>query len=129
LDQKLRLVFAEIAAGLTLAVSALYPIGFYDKALAAGRGTTLLAIGLSIVAFVLCLKIKSLLVGSLLIFGGVLLQLPQVLAIISERAIEVPGPIFGVISFSPVLIFGITKTVRSRKNLAIPKTTEAIQKH
>lgn len=116
MDRRLRLAIAKVAAVATLAASTAYIIGFYDSSLVVGRGTTLAAIFLAVLAFALSVRIKSLFVGMLLTIGGILMQVPPALAIIAERAVEIPGPIFGVISFTPVIILGVTKTVRSNKN-------------
>jgi hypothetical protein len=67
-----------------------------------GRGTTLIALGLSVVAFILALRIRSLVVASFLTVAGVMMWTPALATIIAERAIVYPGPILGIISFSPM---------------------------
>jgi hypothetical protein len=82
---RIRLILSVIAALATLAMSAIYVLGFYDASFTTnvGRESAVHAILLSVITFVLCLKIRSFAVGGLLILAGVLMQLPPVLAIIA----------------------------------------------
>jgi hypothetical protein len=115
--RQMRLVGAQVAALLTLAFSLLYVSVFYDPSLAkySVRGVTLLAIFLSVVAFVLSVRIRSPTVGWTLILGGLAIQIPPVQAIAERGAVQIPGPILGVIFFSPILILGVVKLVMMRR--------------
>jgi hypothetical protein len=103
-----------VVSGITFLLTLLYTIDFYDSSLALNvRGSTLLAIAIALaaVSFVLALKIRAPIVATLLTLGGIVIWIPPVAAIISERAILLPSPILGVISFSPILGLGITKFI------------------
>ena len=74
---------------------------------------------LSIVAFALCVRIRSPAVAGMLIAGGVIMLIPPLQAIEQAGAIAVPGPIFGVISFADILVLGLVKAVGLRKREAL----------
>ena len=98
---------ANLAAAATLAFSVLYLLGFY-----AGitfRGASLLAIFLSIAAFLVSLRIKSVSVAAMLTLAGLLIQIPPLQAIAVAGTIAYPGPILGVVFFIPILILGLAK--------------------
>jgi hypothetical protein len=54
-------------------------------------------------------------VASFLILAGLMMWTPALATIIAEKAILYPGPILGVISFSPMVILGIAKFFTSLK--------------
>lgn len=120
-SRRARLISAELAAAVTLLFCSLYTAAFYDPGLAAytGRVSELVPIFLSVVAFVLCLRIKSPAIAGMLIAGGVIMQIPPLQAIAQAGAVAVPGPIFGVISFADTLILGLVKSVGLRKRDAL----------
>ena len=108
-----RLVIAQMLAAATVAMAAIYTMGFLDKFLEVGvaRISGLIAIALSVAAFALSIKLRSAVVVELLIAGGVIIMMPPVIAIVAAKAIAFPGPILGVISYSPILGLGIAKAV------------------
>ena len=112
-----RLIAAELAAAVTLLFCSLYTAAFYDPGLApyTGRESELVPIFLSVVAFVLCVRIRSPAVAGMLMAGGVIMQIPPLQAIAQAGVIAVPGPIFGVISFADILILGVVKAVGLRR--------------
>jgi hypothetical protein len=112
-----RLIAAGLAAAVTLLFSSLYTAAFYDPGLApyTGRESELVPIFLSIVAFALCVRIRSPVVAGMLIAGGVIMLVPPLQAIVQAGTIAVPGPIFGVISFADILVLGLVKAVGLRK--------------
>jgi hypothetical protein len=108
---RVRLLAADAAAALTLILAASYFLNFYG-ALGpnfAAKGASIFAIVLSIVAFVLCVRIKSYPVAGMLILGGILMQIPPVQAIAEAGGVSFPGPILGVIFFAPLLVLGLVK--------------------
>src|ERR1035437_5343743 len=109
--KRTRLIAADVVAAVTLVFSLFYTLGFYYPSLAAytGRESALLAIILSVVAFILCVRIRSGAVAGMLIAGGIIMQIPPVQALAEAGAVVVPGPILGVISFAIILILGIVK--------------------
>jgi hypothetical protein len=115
---QIRLLVAQILAGVTFLMTVIYTLGFYDSSLTFGLGriSALSAIALSILAFITSLRLKSNLVAGFLILGGIIMQIAPIQALIASGAIRVPGPIYGVLSFSPLLILGIVKALTSRKN-------------
>jgi hypothetical protein len=120
-SRRVRLIAAELAAAVTLLFSSLYTAAFYDPDLApyTGRESELVPIFLSIVAFALCVRIRSPAVAGMLIAGGVIMLIPPLQAIAQAGAIAVPGPIFGVISFADILVLGLVKVVGLRKREAL----------
>lgn len=114
-----RLNVAYGLSGLTLLLGLSYTIGFYDSSLALNvQALTILAIILAAISFVAALKIRVPLVATLLTLGGIIILIPPLNAIVSDGAISIPGPILGVIFFSPILILGLVKfatNYRSRK--------------
>lgn len=114
--RRARKIAAKLAAALTLLFALVSTVGFYEHSLAAftGRGYGLLAILLSLVAFALSLRIRSPAVAGMLVFGGILVQVPPVQAIMEAGVIAVPGPILGVISFVIILILGLIKAIGLR---------------
>jgi hypothetical protein len=108
---RIRLLIAEVTSGATLLLSLLYTVNFYDSSFPINtiKGETLIAIALSVVAFVLALKIRTFLVAALLTVAGIVIWIPPVAAIIEDKAILVPGPILGVIFFAPIIGLGIAK--------------------
>jgi len=78
----------------------------------------LVPIFLSVVAFALCVRIRSPAVAGMLIAGGVIMLIPPLQAIAQAGMIAVPGPIFGVISFADILVLGLVKAVGLRKREA-----------
>jgi hypothetical protein len=119
-SRRVRLIAAGLAAAVTLLFSSLYTAAFYDPGLApyTGRESELVPIFLSIVAFALCVRIRSPAVAGMLIAGGVIMLIPPLQAIAQAGMIAVPGPIFGVISFLDILILGLVKAVGLRKREA-----------
>lgn len=109
-----RLALAQVMAGATLLLALIYTAGFYDSAMRVGRGTTLFAIALSILAFGASLKIRSGLVAGVLIASGAIILIPPVIAILDAGAVTIPGPILGVIFFSPILVLGVVKALGAR---------------
>ncbi len=108
---KVRGLAANLAAAATVALSVLYLLGFY-----AGitfRGAALLAIFVSIAAFLLSLRIRSVSVAAMLMLAGLLIQIPPIQAIAEAGTIAYPGPILGVIFFIPILILGLVKAATS----------------
>jgi hypothetical protein len=119
---KIRFVISMILALGTLFVCSLYAFSFYGLVPAGlDKGSSIIAIILSTMAFVLCIRIKSYAVGGLLTVGGILLQIPPVQTIVTEGTITIPGPILGVIFFCPVLIFGLVKLARSKPKAPFTK--------
>ena len=114
--RKVRLLAAELAAALTLLFSLLYTVGFYEATLAAysGRGSGLLAITSSVVAFALSARIRSPAVAGMLVSGGVIMLTAPIPAIMEAGMIAYPGPILGVISFGIIIIFGLVKAIDLR---------------
>jgi hypothetical protein len=110
------LFLASVFSGISLLLSLLYTLTYFDINLTIGpsKGTTLVSLGLSVVAFVTTLKVKSHLVGVLLTISGLIIIIPPVSAIIADGTITYPGPILGVVFFSPILALGIAKLVTSR---------------
>jgi hypothetical protein len=124
---RFRLLLSAVFALGTLFVSSLYTFAYYHiipEGLS--KDSAIIAIILSIIAFVLCIRIKSYAVGGLLTLGGILMQIPPVQAIISVGTIAVPGPILGVIFFCPVLILGLVKLARSTTTPAATAATIAV---
>ncbi|SRR5579863_3696474 len=143
---QLRLIFAYLTSGATLALALVYTVAFYDSTFKflAGRGLTLYAIALAVVAFVAALRLRAIVVALFLTLAGLAIWVPPIDAIILEGAIRVPGPILGVIFFAPIFGLGFAKFVtvyRSKKelrkdnhlNIHSPSTTvseeEASAKH
>jgi hypothetical protein len=121
---RIRLIISIVFSTGVLFVSSLYFLSFYHLVPPGlDKGSSIIAIVLSVIAFVFSLRIKSLSVGGLLTLGGILMQIPPVQAIISAGRILVPGPILGVISFCPVLILGLAKLSLSRTKNIPPKTS------
>jgi hypothetical protein len=126
--QKARLIAADFAAAVTLLLSALYIARFYDPALPSlatftgGAGPALLAIFLSIVAFILSLRIKSSAIAGTLIIAGVMMQIPPLQAIAEAGRVVVPGPILGVVSFAPILVLGVAKAIGLRTKVVKQRT-------
>jgi hypothetical protein len=116
-SRRVRLIAAELAAAVTLLFSSLYTAAFYNPGLApyTGRESELVPIFLSIVAFALCVRIRSPAVAGMLIAGGVIILIPPLQAIAQAGMIAVPGPIFGVISFADILVLGLVKAAGLRK--------------
>jgi hypothetical protein len=116
-SRRVRLIAAELAAAVTLLFSSLYTAAFYDHSLApyTGRESELVPIFLSIVAFALCVRIRSPAVAGMLIAGGAVMLIPPLQAIVQAGMIAVPGPIFGVISFLDILVLGLIKASGLRK--------------
>jgi hypothetical protein len=110
-SKHIRVIIAQTVSGITLLLALLYTIGYYDTSLAVSADirATLLALALSIVAFGLAMKIRTPLVATLLVSAGMVIWIPPISAIIADKAILIPGPILGVISFSPILGLGIAK--------------------
>ncbi len=108
-----RLVIAQMLAAATVAMAAIYTMGFLDKFLEVGvaKISGLIAIALSVAAFALSIKLQSTVVAELLIAAGIIIMMPPVIAIVAAKAIVFPGPILGVISYSPILVLGIAKAV------------------
>jgi hypothetical protein len=112
---RFRLVLSIIFALGTLFSSSVYSLTYYHIIPAGlSRGSAVIAIILSVIAFALCVRINSKVVGGALTMAGILILLPPVQAIISDGRILVPGPIYGVLFFCPVLILGMVKLARSR---------------
>ena len=122
---QVRLGLANGLSGLTF-LGLFYTIGFYDSDLALNvKGLTILAIILSAISFVSALKIRAPLVASLLTIAGIIIWIPPLNAIVTDRAILIPGPILGVIFFSPIVILGLVKfatNYRSRKKSETQRT-------
>jgi hypothetical protein len=114
-----RLNLASGLSGLTLLLGLFYMIGFYDSSLALNvKGLTILAIVLAAISFVSALKIRAPLIAALLTIAGIIIWIPPLNAIVTDRAILIPGPVLGVIFFSPIVILGLVKfatNYRSRK--------------
>jgi hypothetical protein len=108
---RVRLLAAEAAAAVTLTLAASYFLRFYGVLGPefAVREASVFAIVLSIVAFVLCVRIKSYAVAGMLVLGGILMQVPPVQAIVQAGGVSYPGPILGVIFFAPLLVLGLVK--------------------
>jgi hypothetical protein len=124
-SKQIRLILAQVISGLALLFALLYTIGFYDSSLKvsiAGRGSTLFAIFFAVVGFVLALKIRAPPVATLLTLGGIVIWIPPLGAIVSAGAILFPGPILGVISFSPILGLGIVKFLTTYMSKKAEKT-------
>ncbi|MDA4132327.1 MAG: hypothetical protein OK454_04280 [Thaumarchaeota archaeon] len=119
-SRRVRLIAAELAAAVTLLFSSLYTAAFYDHSLApyTGRESELVPIFLSIVAFALCVRIRSPAVAGMLIAGGVIMLIPPLQTIAQAGRIAVPGPIFGVISFLDILVLGLAKAGGLRRREA-----------
>lgn len=104
---------------LTLLLGLSYMVEFYDSSLALNvRGLTILAIILGAISFVAALKIRASLVAILLTLSSIIILIPPLNAIVSDGTISIPGPIFGVIFFSPILVLGLVKfttNYRTRK--------------
>jgi uncharacterized protein YacL len=112
---RVKFVVSIILALGVFFVSSLYVLTFYDLVPPSlDKGSSIIAIVLSVIAFVLSFRIKSYAIGGLITLGGILLQIPPVQAIIAAGGIVIPGPILGVIFFCPVLILGLIILVRSR---------------
>ena len=124
---KARQVAGQAAAAVTLFLCALYGANFYDPGLVgfSVRGGTIAADVLSAVAFVLSLRIRSMSIAGMLTAGGLVIQVPPVQAIAEAGAVSVPGPIFGVIFFAPILVLGVIKAVGLRK--ASPEGADGAQ--
>jgi hypothetical protein len=122
---RVRLVLSIVFAFGTLSVSSLYAMSFYHL-IPPGldKGSSIIAIILSVIAFVLCLRIKSYVDGVVLIMAGIVMQIPPVQAIIGDGRILIPGPILGVIFFCPILILGLVKLATSR---AAPSAKTLVQ--
>jgi hypothetical protein len=120
---RIKFVASIVLALGVLFVSSLYELSFYG-AIPPGldKGSSIIAIVLSVIAFVLSFRIKSFAIGGLITLGGILMQIPPVQTIFVAGEIAVPGPILGVIFFCPVLILGVIKLARSRTASA-SKTT------
>jgi hypothetical protein len=117
---RIRLICALVISVITLLLALLYVLKFYDSSLAISvKGSALITIALSVVAFVTALKLRSLLVGVLLTIAGVLMFVPPVSAIVADGKVTFPGPILGVISFSPILVLGIAKLITTSRRSAI----------
>ena len=111
-----RLILGQVLAGLTLVFALIYTLSFFDASLAAstGRGYALAAIALSIVAFVACVKLRSVLVAGILTLSGIIMMVAPVEAIAAAGAVVIPGPILGVISYSIILVLGVAKAAGLR---------------
>lgn len=125
--KSIRLVIAIAVAVAALIMASFYTGNFLNKSLlpSVGRISGLSAIGLGISAFVLAIKLKSIVVAGLLIAAGAIIMVPPVTAISEVGTIIFPGPILGVIAYSPILGLGISKimtsTMRNRTVNAITK--------
>jgi len=108
---RVRLLAADAAAAVALTLAALYFLRFYGVVGAefAVREASVIAVILSIVAFVLCTRIKSSAVAGMLLLGGILMQVPPVQAIVEAGGVSYPGPILGVVFFAPLLVLGLVK--------------------
>jgi hypothetical protein len=94
-----------------------YSAGFLNKTLipSSARFVGIGSIVLAIAAFVTALRMRTAIVAGSLVAAGVLTLLPPVMAIAVEGVIVVPGPIFGVISYLPILGLGVAKAIRMKK--------------
>jgi hypothetical protein len=123
--KQIRLVLSEVISGVTLVLALLYTIRFYDSSFLATltvRGETLVAIALAAISFVLALRIRAPVVAGLLTLSGIVILIPPIGAIISDRAILIPGPILGVIFFSPIFVLGIGKFFTSYRKKKMVQT-------
>jgi hypothetical protein len=117
---RIRLICALVISVITLLLALLYVLKFYDSSLTISvKGSALIAIALSVVAFVTALKLRSPLVGVLLTIAGMLMFVPPVSAIVADGTVTFPGPILGVISFSPIIVLGIAKLITTSRRSAI----------
>jgi hypothetical protein len=73
------------------------------------KAASVFAIILSVVAFVLSVRIRSSAVAGMLVLGGILMLVPPVQAIAEAGGVSFPGPILGVIFFAPLLVLGLVK--------------------
>jgi hypothetical protein len=121
-----RLFLAEIISGITLILAVLYPLGFYGVGVAV-RGSTILSVVLAAVAFLLALKIRAPLVAILLSIGGIIIWIPPLAAIIAQGTVLIPGPILGVVSFSPIFILGIVKLATSYRGRTVKGSSRILQ--
>jgi len=118
-----RLVAGEFAAAVTLFLSAYYAVRYFEPSLPAlAKGITIIAIVLSVVAFVLAVRVRSPAVAGMLIAGGTLMQIPPLQAILQAGTVAYPGPILGVVFFSPILILGLVKAAGLRAKVSKERT-------
>ena len=122
-NRRIRLFFALIFSGISLLLSLLYTLRYFnfDIAIGPNKGTTLIALGLSAVAFVTAVKLRSPLVGVILTISGLIIIAPPVSAIMADGMITIPGPILGVIFFSPILALGVAKLITTRNRASKSK--------
>ena len=74
---------------------------------------SLVAIMLSIAAFVIAWKKKSFLISGLLAVSGIIFMIPALRAMTSyAQVFVIPGPIFGIIFGLAIVGLGITKSIR-----------------
>jgi hypothetical protein len=115
-----RIVTAQILAAATLAIASIYAVNALTFSMPISVLTVfgLSAIAVSIAAFVMSRKHRSVAVAALLTASGVIVMIPPVSAIIATGIIVFPGPILGVISYSVVLGLGIAKGVGAAKAMS-----------
>jgi hypothetical protein len=114
-NQRRRYMLAQLLAAATLAFALVYTVGFFSKSLdiASERNSAFAAIGLSVAAFAMAIKIRSMVVAGLLTASGIIMLTPPIEALAAVRVILIPGPILGVIFYAPILGLGIAKAVTS----------------
>ena len=112
-----RLGVAKLVAIGLVALTITSTVGFLTRTLPVSGATMIgfIVIGLSIVSFLLSLRLKSSMISLLLIASGVIIMIPPIMAILATRVIIFPGPILGVIAYSAILGLGIAKSISSAK--------------